>query len=205
MGWKVWPRVSLHWHSELSTGRKSSCLLGTCFLWDYRMNIFQRLITVSHLIICCCSYQVCSFDSNFQYKFLTVFSFKKTNQPTKRNNPIKKKKTDKNPKETVHWNKNCTLHIGSRRWRDKAQLRFAYVGSLSGLKEHSQFVSKHCQRKKFSQGKLPKQAQMANRRALNSGLHRGEMFGISTPDDIPLCRLWEKHGCNNRTWWDRSG
>lgn len=39
---------------------------------------------------------------------------------------------------------------------------------------------------------------MANIRVLNSGLHRGERFWISTPDNIPLCRLWKKHGHNNR-------
>lgn len=33
---------------------------------------------------------------------------------------------------------------------------------------------------------------MANRKVLISGLHGGERFGISSPDKIPLCRLWEK-------------
>lgn len=109
----MWPRISFHWHSELSTIRWSSCLLGRCFLWDYRMNIFQRLITVSHLIICCCNHQVCSFDSNFQYKFLTVFSFKKTKQPTKKPCPqktkTKPKQTNKKPPMNVHWNKSTKV------------------------------------------------------------------------------------------------
>lgn len=38
---------------------------------------------------------------------------------------------------------------------------------------------------------------MADRRALKSDLHRGGRFWISTPDNIPLCQLWEKHRHNN--------
>lgn len=49
--------------------------------------------------------------------------------------------------------------------------------------------------KRFSQDKPPKQAQMAKRKMVNSGLHRGERFWISTPDNTSL---WEKHGHNNR-------
>lgn len=45
---------------------------------------------------------------------------------------------------------------------------------------------------KFPQDKLTQQSQMANRKALISGLYGGERFGISTLDKIPLGRLWEK-------------
>lgn len=143
MGWKMWPRISFHWHSQLSTVRKASCLLGRCFLRDYRTNIFQRLITVSHLIICCCNHQVCSFDNNIHNKFLTVFSLNKTtnqktyftkkkpktnqkknhpkNPPPKQINPNKIKKHDKNQRKQFSLKQN--LHTAYKEQKIKGNGR----------------------------------------------------------------------------------
>lgn len=179
MDWKMWPRVSFHWHSEFSTLRKSSCLLGRCFLWDYRTNIFQRLIIVSHLIICCCNYQVCSFDSNFQYKFVTVFSFKKT-QPTNQKNLPYKKNPQKNliKKQRKQCSLKQKLHTAYReqKRRRKGTIEILVPVLVLEVCQDLKSTVNLSQRGKFSQDKLQKKAQMANRRVLNSGLHRGGRF-----------------------------